>query len=98
MIRLSQTQSIAALVAEYDTIVAMAEGHRWDEVLSESDSATPSAFSQGLPRYAALLAQLRDAENRGFDIDTELPILVTGRSFEDADDVASVCTIASVTT
>ena len=91
MIRLSQTQSIAALVAEYDTIVAMAEGHRWDEVLSESGlSDTERVQAKASPAYAALLAQLRDAENRGFDIDTELPILVTGRSFEDADDVASV--------
>jgi len=36
MIRLLQTQSIAALVAEYDTIVAMADGDRWETVLSES--------------------------------------------------------------
>ena len=34
MIRLSQTQSIAALVAEYDTIVAVAEGARWEKVLT----------------------------------------------------------------
>jgi hypothetical protein len=33
---------------------------------------------------------LRDAENRGFDIHTELPMLVTGRSFVDAEDIASV--------
>ena len=35
-------------------------------------------------------ATLRDAENRGFDVDTELPLLVTGRSFDDAEDIASV--------
>jgi hypothetical protein len=91
MIRLSQTQSIAALVAEYDTIVTLAEGGRWETVLSQSGlSDTERAQAKASPAYAALLAQLRDAENRGFDIDTELPILVTGRSFEDADDVASV--------
>ena len=91
MIRLSQTQSIAALVAEYDTIVALADGPRWDEVLSQSGlSDTELAQAKASPAYAALLAQLRDAENRGFDVDTELPMLVTGRSFEDADDVASV--------
>jgi hypothetical protein len=33
---------------------------------------------------------LRDAENRGFDVATELPMLVTGRSFDNAEDVASV--------
>jgi hypothetical protein len=91
MIRLSQTQSIAALVAEYDTIVAIAEGPRWDEVLRESGlSHIERARAKASPAYAALLAQLRDAENRGFDVRTELPMLVTGRSFDDAEDVASV--------
>jgi hypothetical protein len=91
MIRRSQTQSIAALVAEYDTIVALADGPRWDEVLSQSGlSDTELAQAKTSLAYGALLAQLRDAENRGFDVDTELPMLVTGRSFADADDVASV--------
>ncbi|MHB8335716.1 MAG: MobF family relaxase [Acidimicrobiales bacterium] len=91
MIRQSQTQSIAALVAEYDTIVAMAEGARWDEMLGKSGlSDAELAQAKASPAYAALLAQLRDAESRGFDVDTELPMLVTGRSFDDAEDVASV--------
>ena len=91
MIRLSQTQSIAALIAEYDTIVALADGPRWDEVLSESGlSDSELAQAKASPAYAALLAQLRDAENRGFDVHTELPMLVTGRSFDSAEDVASV--------
>lgn len=80
MIRLSQTQSIAALVAEYDTIVALAEGGRWHEVLSESGlSDTELTQTKGSPAYAALLAKLRDAVNRGFDIHAELPMLVMGR-------------------
>jgi conjugative relaxase-like TrwC/TraI family protein len=91
MIRQSQTQSVAALVAEYDTIVAMADGPRWNEVLSQSGlSDTELAQAEASPAYAALLAQLRDAESRGFDVHTELPMLVTGRSFDDAEDVASV--------
>jgi hypothetical protein len=91
MIRRFQTQSIAALVAEYDTIVALADGPRWDEVLSQSGlSDNEFAQAKASPAYAALLAQLRDAENRGFGVDTELPMLVTGRTFGDADDVASV--------
>ncbi len=91
VIRRSQTQSIAALVAEYDTIVAMADGPRWDQVLSES-GLSEAEFTQAKASlaYPALLAQLRDVQNRGFDVDTELPMLVTGRSFDDADDVASV--------
>ena len=91
MIRRSQTQSIAALVAEYDTIVAMADGDRWDGVLSQSGlSDTELTQAKASPAYAALLAQLRDAENRGFDVHTELSMLVTGRSFDSAKDVASV--------
>jgi hypothetical protein len=91
MIRLTQTQSIGALVAEYDTIVAMAEGGRWETVLSQSGlSDTERSQAKASPAYTALLAQLRDAENRGLDIDTELPMLVAGRSFNDAEDVASV--------
>jgi len=91
MIRRSQTQSIAALVAEYDTIVAMAEGPRWDEVLSQSGlSDAELAQVKASPAYGALLVQLRNAESRGFDVHTELPLLVMGRSFDDADDVASV--------
>ena len=91
MIRRLQTQSIAALVAEYDTIVAVAEGPRWAEILKDSGlSDSELAQVKNSPAYGALLAELRDAENRGFDVDTELPMLVTGRSFGDADDVASV--------
>ncbi|MHB1087571.1 MAG: MobF family relaxase [Acidimicrobiales bacterium] len=91
IIRQSQTQSIAALVAEYDTIVSMAEGPRWDEVLSHSGlSDAELTQAKASPTYAVLLAQLRDAESRGFDIHTELPMLVAGRSFDDADDIASV--------
>jgi hypothetical protein len=91
MIRLSQTQSIAALVAEYDTIVTLADGGRWETVFSESGlSDTELVQVKTSPAYAALLAQLRDAENRGLDIYTELPMLVVGRSFDDAEDVASV--------
>jgi conjugative relaxase-like TrwC/TraI family protein len=91
MIRLSQTQSIAALVAEYDTIVTLAEGGRWDDVLSQSGlSDIELDQTKASPAYAALLAQLRNAENRGFDIRTELPMLVAGRSFDDAEDVASI--------
>jgi conjugative relaxase-like TrwC/TraI family protein len=91
MIRRSQTQSIAALVAEYDTIATMADGPRWDAVLSQSGlSEIELSHTKASPSYFALLSQLRDAESRGFDIHDELSMLVTGRSVDDADDVASV--------
>ena len=91
MIRASQTQSIAALIAEYDTIVALADGGRWNKVLSESGlTDTELSQAKASPAYPTLLAQLRDAENRGFNIYAELPMLVMGRSFGDAEDIASV--------
>jgi hypothetical protein len=91
MIRLSQTQSIASLVAEYDTIVMMADGPRWDAVLSQSGlNDAELTQAKASPAYPVLLALLRDVESRGFDVHTELPLLVTGRSFDNADDVASV--------
>ena len=91
VIRGSQSQSIATLVAEYDTNVALADGPRWDEVLSKS-GLSDAEFSQvkASPAYGALLAQLRDAESRGFDVRIELPMLVTGRPIGVADDFASV--------
>jgi hypothetical protein len=91
MIRHSQTQSIAALVAEYDTIITIADRPRWDAVLSQSGlSEIELSHTKASPAYGALLSQLRDAESRGFDVHDELPMLVTGCSFGDADDVACV--------
>jgi conjugative relaxase-like TrwC/TraI family protein len=91
IIRLSQTQSIAALVAEYDTIISMAEGPRWDEVLSQSGlSDVELTQAMASPAYSGLLALLRNAESRGFDVSTELQLLVMGRSFGDASDIASI--------
>ena len=90
-IRALQTTSIAALVAEYETIVTMADGDRWDKVLRQSGlSEVELAQVKTSPAYPTLIAQLREAESRGFDVDTELRVLVLSGSFDDANDIASV--------
>ena len=93
VIRRLQTRSIAELVAQYETIVALAQGPQWDDVLARSgfDDAELARLRSS-PAYPALLTHLRDAQSRGFDPAVELPPLVTGRSFDDADDLAAVLT------
>ena len=93
VIRRLQTRSIAELVAQYETIVTLAQGPQWGEVLGRSGlDDVELARLQASSAYPVLLAHLRDAQSRGFDPDVELPLLVTGRSFDDADDLATVLT------
>ncbi len=93
VIRWLQTRSIDELVAQYETIVALAQGTQWDDVLARSglDDAELARLRSS-PAYPTLLVHLRDAQCRGFDPDVELPLLVTGRSLDDADDLAAVLT------
>ena len=93
VIRRLQTRSVAELVAQYETIAALAQKPQWDELLVRSglDDAELARL-RASPAYPTLLAHLRDGESRGFDPDVELPLLVSGRSFDDADDLAAVLT------
>jgi conjugative relaxase-like TrwC/TraI family protein len=91
MIRALQGTSIAVLIAQYDTIVTVADSDRWNQVLRESGlSDVELKQVTTSSAYSSLLAQFRDAERRGFDVDGELSTLVAGRSFDDAEDIASV--------
>jgi hypothetical protein len=93
VIRRLQTRSIAELVAQYETIAALAQKPEWDEVLVRSGlDDTELARLRSSPAYPTLLAHLRGAQCRGFDADVELPLLISGRSFDDADDLAAVLT------
>jgi hypothetical protein len=93
VIREFQATSIATLVAEYNTIVTLADGERWERVLRNAglDNAE-FALAQNSDSYHALLAQLREAEIRGFDVRHDLSMLVRTRSFDDAGDVAATLT------
>jgi hypothetical protein len=99
MIRRSQAdaESIARLAAEYQTIAQAAQAERWDTLLNRSGLTPAQATSvRASPANGPLLAAFRDAEARGLDIDTALPLLVTGRTLLGVDDVASVlhCRVA----
>jgi hypothetical protein len=91
VIRAAQSTSIATLVAEYDTIVALADGKRWERALRDAGlSDTEFARAYSSDSYRTLLARLREAEIRGFDVHDDLSTLVKGRSFEDAEVAATL--------
>jgi hypothetical protein len=88
-----QATSIATLVAEYNTIVTLADGERWERVLRDAGlDGAEFARAQNSDGYHTLLAQLREAEVRGFNVRDDLSTLVNARSFDDADDVAATLT------
>ena len=84
-------ESIATLVAEYQTIVQVAQSERWDPALEASGltgEQVRRARTSGA--YGPLLAALADAEARGLDVEPELPQLAAPGSLRDVDDVAAV--------
>ena len=84
-------ESIATLVAEYQTIAQMARAERWDTVLGTSGlTGDELAQLRSSDAYGPLLAALADAEARGFDVEAELPQLAAPGSLCDADNVAAV--------
>jgi hypothetical protein len=79
------------LSAEYLTLATLAQAERWDALLARSGLAKPDADAvRASEAHGPLLAALRDAEARGLDVDRAFPLLVSGRSFDDAQDVAAV--------
>jgi conjugative relaxase-like TrwC/TraI family protein len=92
-IRRSQAEadSIARLVAEYQTLAQAAQADRWNSLLARSGFTDGQvAAMQQSEAHGPLVAAFRDAEARGLDIDNALPALVTGRTLIGVDDVASV--------
>lgn len=93
MIRSVQEQSIATLVAEYETIVALADAERWESVLRETGiSDAEFTRAKASDAYYTLLDHLREAEIRGFDVRDDLTTVVRMRSFSDAEDVSATLT------
>ncbi|CEI47065.1 Putative conjugal transfer protein, Dtr system [Propionibacterium freudenreichii] len=83
--------SIGQLAAEYETIAQEAQADRWHTLLAKS-GLTGEQVEDVLASdaYGALSAELRSAEANHHNLDQLLPRLVNVRSFEDADDIASV--------
>jgi hypothetical protein len=93
VIREFQATSIATLVAEYNTIVTLADRERWERVFRDAGlDDTEFARAKDSDAFHSLLAQLREAEVRGFDVRDDLSTLVNTRSFDDAGDVAATLT------
>jgi conjugative relaxase-like TrwC/TraI family protein len=93
VIREFQATSIATLVAQYNTIVTLADGERWERLIRDAGlDDTEFARAKVSDAYPTLLAQLREAETRGFNVRDDLSTLVNTRSFDDAGDVAAILT------
>ncbi|HZW45757.1 MAG TPA: MobF family relaxase [Dermatophilaceae bacterium] len=87
----ANSQSIARLWAEYDTIARHANEERY-KTLVASSGLTPSDADavRGSEAWGPLMAAFRDAEARGLDLSRALPALVQGRSVSSADDIAAL--------
>ncbi|GAB4087318.1 MobF family relaxase [Myceligenerans cantabricum] len=83
--------SIAQLAAEYETLAAAAQHHRWKRLLQDS-GLTPAEVDQIVtaPAFGALTAELRRAEADGYTVEAVLPAVVAQRGLADADDPAAV--------
>ncbi len=83
--------SIAQLAAEYETIAASAQRHRWTLLLRDSGLSQEQADAvAGSDAFGPLTAALRRAEAIGHDVDLLLPRLVARRSLDGAVDLAAV--------
>jgi len=86
-----QADDFTSLASEYQTLAREAQRQRWDDVLDRCGlSDIELEMVRSSEAYGPLMAALRDAEARGLDIDTVLPRLIAARSFDAADDPASV--------
>ena len=93
MIRSLQQHSIATLVSEYETIVTLADGKRWEELLRDAGlGGADFARAQASDAYHTLLARLREAELQGLDVHEDLATIIDLRSISDAQDVAATLT------
>jgi conjugative relaxase-like TrwC/TraI family protein len=84
--------SIAQLTAEYDTLAAAAQNHRWNTLIRRSGLEPAQADAVlASDAFGPLATELRHAEADGHDVDTLLPKLVAmPRGFADADNIAAV--------
>ena len=88
----SEQHGIAQVLAEYNTLAAVALRERYDELVSRGSGLSEEqvASVQESASYGALLMALREAEINGVDVDKRFPSLVASRALDDADDVAAV--------
>jgi hypothetical protein len=84
-------ESIATLVAEYQTLARAAQDQRWTALLVETGlSADQINQIRQSDAYGPLVAAFRDAEGRGLNIAAAFPVLVRSRTLIGVDDSAAV--------
>jgi hypothetical protein len=88
---LDNASSMVTLAAEYQTIARAAQADRWDALIARS-GLTPDQLVElrDSDAYGPPITALRDAEARGLDVDNTFGTLVSVRSLNGAEDVASV--------
>jgi hypothetical protein len=83
--------STAQIAAEYETIAAAAQHHRWVSLVRASGLSNDQVDSViNSDAFGALTAELRRAEAHHFDIELLLRRVVAARDFLDAQDIAAV--------
>ncbi len=93
MIRRQQyeAEGMERLAAEYLTLATAAQEDRWNALLASSGLNEVQVESvQSSDAFGPLLASLREAEAHGLNVDSAVPQLVSGQSFDGTSDVASV--------
>jgi hypothetical protein len=84
-------ESWTTLHAEYQTLALTAQRDRWQVLLARSGLPEQKQLRvRTSEAFGPLAAALQEAEARGLAVETVVPRLVRGRTFEDADDVAAV--------
>jgi hypothetical protein len=86
-----QAESWITLHAEYQTLARVAQADRWHALLAKAGLTEAEQVQvRASEAFGPLAVALQEAEARGLHVETALPRLVRGRTFEDADDVAAV--------
>ncbi len=84
-------EDFAVLAAEYETLAAVAQQQRWDDLLDRSGLGSHRLEQlRQSAAYGPLLAAFRDAESRGLDVERAFPDLVAARVLDDAEDPVAV--------
>jgi conjugative relaxase-like TrwC/TraI family protein len=84
-------ESWTTLHAEYQTLARVAQADRWNARLAQAGLTEAEQLqARTSEAFGPLAAALQGAEARGLPVESALPRLVRGRTFEDADDVAAV--------
>lgn len=83
--------SVRQLIAEYETIAAVAQRDRWIVLLQDSGLRSEDiADITASDSFGPLTAELRRAEAHGVNLKDELPRITGERSLADVDDVGAV--------